>query len=72
MSGRFSLLSLVVTYLTSSKVGSITAVEEDPRFAFVVKAVRNPILQETSSRFLVFLKWRGLCKASEWRGHHLE
>ena len=34
-----SVLSLVVTDLTTSKVGSITGVEEDPRFAFIAKAL---------------------------------
>ena len=32
-----SVLSLMVTDLTTSKVGSITGVEEDPQFAFIAK-----------------------------------
>ena len=39
-----SVLSLVVTDLTTSKVGSITGVEEDPRFAFIAKALYGTIL----------------------------
>ena len=38
--GGFSLGETgLVTGLTTSKVGSITGVEEDPRFAFIAKAL---------------------------------